>query len=211
MQSFRDGHHEFENGHLEGFEGADPYDLFNSWTKEAVENEEDEPNAFVLGTVSEQGQPSSRIVYLKDNIDGKLVLYTNYDSQKGSEIAINSKVSMLFFWPKSSRQVRIEGVCSKVPAEVSDAYFASRPRYSQLGAWASNQSEVLQSREDLELRLREFEERFPEEVPRPDFWGGYWIEPQMFEFWQGRPSRLHDRIVFRKGDNSSWKIERLNP
>jgi len=210
MKSFRDGHHEFENGHLESFEGINPYDLFDAWTAEAVANEEHEPNAFVLSTVSKDGQPSSRIVYLKDKIDEKLVLYTNYSSNKGQEIAENGKVSMLFFWPKSSRQVRIQGVCSKVPEDISDAYFASRPRYSQLGAWASNQSDLLADRTELDQRFKEFEQKFPNEVPRPPFWGGYWIAPDLFEFWQGRPSRLHDRIVFRKS-NDDWKTERLNP
>ncbi len=210
MDAFRDGHHEFENGHLESFEGTDPYELFNVWTEEAVSNGELEPNAYVLSTVSEDGQPSSRIVYLKDNIDGKLVLYTNYSSLKGGEIAENSKVSMLFFWPKSSRQIRIQGICSKVPTEVSDAYFATRPRGSQIGAWASYQSELLSNREELDNRFKEFEAKFPNEVPRPDYWGGYWIEPTQFEFWQGRPSRLHDRIVF-KSEGATWKIERLNP
>ncbi len=210
MDVFRDGHHEFENGHLESFEGANPYDLFSAWTEEAVANEEFEPNAFVLSSVSTDGQPSSRIVYLKDKIDGKLVLYTNYTSLKGGEIANNSKVAMLFFWPKSSRQIRVQGVCSKVPAEISDAYFESRPRGSQIGAWASYQSELLANREELEDRFKEYESKFPNKVPRPENWGGYWIEPTLFEFWQGRPSRLHDRIVFKKAD-SNWEIERLNP
>ncbi|XOV68478.1 MAG: pyridoxamine 5'-phosphate oxidase [Fluviicola sp.] len=210
MGAFRDGHHEFENGRIEGVQGVDPYDLFNAWTEEAVANEELEPNAFVLSTVSEDGKPSSRIVYLKDNFDGKLVLYTNYKSLKGEEIAQNANVSMLFFWPKSARQIRIQGICSKVPEKISDDYFASRPRGSQIGAWASYQSELLSSREELEQRVKEFEARFPNEVPRPEYWGGYWIEPKQFEFWQGRPSRLHDRVVFRAVD-SEWKIERLNP
>lgn len=210
MDGFRDGHHEFSNGHLKSFDGAHPYDLFNSWTKEAVSNDELEPNAFVLSTVSSEGQPSSRIVYLKDNIEGNLVFYTNYSSKKGQEIDENSKVSMLFFWPKSARQIRIEGTCRKVPVEISDAYFASRPRGSQIGAWASDQSNHLPNRETLEERVAEFEEKFPNEVPRPEHWGGYWIEPAQFEFWQGRPSRLHDRIVFQKED-TNWNIERLNP
>jgi len=210
MDAFRDGHHEFDNGHMTSFEGANPYDLFNLWTEEAVASEEIEPNAFVLSTVSNEGQPSSRIVYLKDNIDGKLVLYTNYNSLKGDEILNNSKVNMLFFWPKSSRQIRIQGICSKVPSDVSDTYFASRPRGSQIGAWASNQSELLSNREELEERVREYEAKFPSEVPRPEHWGGYWIKPTLFEFWQGRPSRLHDRIVF-KAEDSNWKIQRLNP
>lgn len=140
MDAFRDGHHEFENGHLESFEGSNPFELFNVWTKEAVANEELEPNAFVLSTVNNEKQPSSRIVYLKDQIDGKFVLYTNYSSHKGEDLANNPNVSMLFFWPKSSRQIRIQGICTKISNEVSDAYFASRPRGSQIGAWASSQS-----------------------------------------------------------------------
>ena len=210
MDAFRDGHHEFENGHLESFEGANPYELFNAWTEEAVANEELEANAFVLSTVSKDGQPSSRILYLKDILEEKLVMYTNYSSLKGQEIENNGKVNMLFFWPKSSRQIRVQGICSKVPVEISDAYFASRPRGSQIGAWASNQSDILTDRETLEQRVADFEEKFPNEVPRPEHWGGYWVLPTKFEFWQGRPSRLHDRIVFT-GEGTDWKIERLNP
>ncbi len=210
LSSFRDGHHEFENGKLTGFEGSNPYDLFEEWTKNAVDNNESEPNAFVLSTVDAHHQPSSRIVYLKDVIERKLVFYTNYSSHKGSDLLVNSQVSMLFFWPNSLRQVRVQGICSKVPAEISDAYFNSRPRGSQIGAWASNQSEQLDSRETLEKRVEEFEQKFTEKVPRPENWGGYWIEPTRFEFWQGRPSRLHDRIVFTS-KNEEWSLERLNP
>lgn len=210
LDSFRLGRHEFENGRLDGFEGLDPFELFELWTTEAVENKESEPNAFVLSTVDDKGQASSRIVYLKDIIEGKFVLYTNYNSQKGRDIESNPKVSMLFFWPGCSRQIRIEGNCSKVTAQISDDYFASRPRGSQIGAWASNQSEELENREDLEQRVVDFEAKFSSDVPRPEHWGGYWIEPTHFEFWQGRPSRLHDRITF---DNSQgdWSINRLNP
>jgi pyridoxamine 5'-phosphate oxidase len=211
LDAFRLGRHEFENGHLEGFEDFDPFHLFELWTTEAVEAKEKEPNAFVLSTASPKGEVSSRIVYLKDIIDNKFVLYTNYASAKGKEIAGNPHVSMLFFWPDSSRQIRIEGVCSMVPTDVSDAYFASRPRGSQIGAWASEQSELLDERSTLEERVAHFEAKFPNEVPRPEHWGGYWIEPKKFEFWQGRPSRLHDRIVFKKEGGTSWRIERLNP
>ena len=210
LDTFRQGHHEFENSRLEGFEGVNPYELFELWTTEAVENKENEPNAFVLATVSSNGQSSSRIVYLKDIIEKRFVFYTNYSSQKGVDIESNPKVSMLFFWPNAARQVRIEGKCSKVPTEVSDAYFASRPRGSQIGAWASNQSDSLSSREELEARFEDFEKKFPNEIPRPDHWGGFWIDPSSFEFWQGRPSRLHDRIRFEEADGV-WKNRRLNP
>lgn len=210
LDSFRLGRHEFDNGHLDGFDGLDPYQLFELWTTEAVETKEKEPNAFVLSTVNKDGQPSSRIVYLKDIIDNQFVLYTNYHSHKGEDILENSKVSMLFFWPDSSRQVRIEGECTKVDSKVSDEYFASRPRASQIGAWASNQSDELEDRTELENRVTEFEAKFPNDVPRPEHWGGYGIKPTKFEFWQGRPSRLHDRIVFQQ-ENQSWLIRRLNP
>ncbi len=210
LDKFRLGHHEFENGHLDDIEGVDPYDLFEIWVTEATENNEREPNAFALSTSDALGQPSSRIVYLKDIIEGQFIFYTNYASRKGEDILANPKVSMLFFWPEASRQIRILGECTQVSSDVSDAYFASRPRGSQIGAWASNQSEELLNRQDLEDRVGEFESRFPEEVPRPNHWGGYQINPTAFEFWQGRPSRLHDRIVFEK-EEGKWSIKKLNP
>jgi pyridoxamine 5'-phosphate oxidase len=210
LDQFRLGRHEFENGSIEGFEGLNPYDLFELWTTEAVNNNEREPNAFVLSTVSSEGQPSSRILYLKDIIDKQLVFYTNYNSKKGQEIAENSLVSMLFFWPDSSRQIRVEGVCTKVASQISDEYFNSRPRGSKIGAWASNQSEVLKDRKELEDRVKMFDEKFTDEVPRPEHWGGYQIKPTAFEFWQGRPSRLHDRLVFKSVENT-WTIQKQNP
>lgn len=210
MNEFRAGHHEFEKGHLEGFEGVDPSALFDSWIAEAVEQEEMEANAFVLSTVDSQQQPSSRVVYLKDKIDGQLVFYTNYESKKGKDMELNPRVSMLFFYPKSSRQIRIEGVCSKLAEELSDNYFESRPRYSKLGAIASQQSAELSSREELEEKVKALDKQFQEQIARPKNWGGYQIFPTRYEFWQGRPSRLHDRIVFEK-DGASWKITRLNP
>ncbi|NRA11903.1 MAG: pyridoxamine 5'-phosphate oxidase [Crocinitomicaceae bacterium] len=211
LDSFRLGHHEF-NGGKDGFElnGLDPYQLFELWTSEAVDTKEVEPNAFVLSTVNSEGQASSRIVYLKDILEGQFIFYTNYASKKGANIATNSKVSMLFFWANSSRQIRMEGVCSKVAPSVSDAYFAYRPRGSQIGAWASNQSDELLDRSELENKVKNYESKFPNEVPRPEHWGGYGIEPIRFEFWQGRPSRLHDRIEFEK-KNDAWSIRRLNP
>lgn len=210
LDQFRLGRHEFENGSLEGFEGLDPYDLFELWTTEAVQNKEREPNAFVLSTVSTDGQPSSRILYLKDIIEKQLVFYTNYKSKKGGEIAENSKISMLFFWPESSRQIRVEGICTKVDAQISDDYFNSRPRGSKIGAWASHQSEELTDRNELEDRVKMYEEKFTDEVPRPEHWGGYQVKPTAFEFWQGRPSRLHDRIIFTP-EKDSWNIHKQNP
>ncbi len=208
LSKYRDSHHEFtvEGGDLNA---NDPFALFGAWFEEAAENER-EANAFTLTTANKSLQSSARIVYLKEVFEKEFVFYTNYDSHKGRDIAENPKVSMLFFWPQLSRQVRVEGICTKVPAEVSDEYFNSRPRGSQVGAWASHQSEGLESREELENRVKEYEEKFTDEVPRPPHWGGYKINPTLIEFWQGRPSRLHDRLVFTKVD-SDWKIGRLNP
>lgn len=210
MNEFRAGHHEFEKGHLEGFEGADPTELFDSWLAEAVDNEEMEANAFVLSTVDSNQKPSSRVVYLKDKINGQLVFYTNYESKKGKDMEVNPHVSMLFFYPKSSRQIRIEGICSKLDEAISDNYFESRPRYSKLGAIASQQSAELASREELEAKVKSLDKECQEQIERPKNWGGYQILPTRYEFWQGRPSRLHDRIVFEK-EGANWKIFRLNP
>lgn len=210
MDEFRAGHHEFDNGHFSSFEGADPFELFEHWMAEAVDKQELEPNAFNFSSISIKGYPESRIVYLKEVINNQFVFYTNYNSAKGKAIAQNYKVTMLFFWPKSSRQVRVNGICTKVDPQVSDDYFASRPKASQIGAWASNQSEQLDDRESLEERIKEFGAKYPNEVPRPPHWGGYKIEPLTIEFWQGRASRLHDRILFEKIDNK-WSLTRLNP
>jgi pyridoxamine 5'-phosphate oxidase len=210
LDQFRLGRHEFDHGNLEGFEGLSPYDLFELWTTEAVNNKESEPNAFVLSTASSDGQPSSRVLYLKDIIEKEFIFYTNYNSKKAGEIAVNSKVSMLFFWPESSRQVRVEGTCKKVDTKLSDDYFASRPRSSQIGAWASSQSAELADRSELENRVKMYDKEFNDEVPRPDFWGGYQINPSLFEFWQGRSSRLHDRVIFTV-DDGVWQIHKQNP
>ena len=209
-QSRKINRHEFDKGRLDKVDGVNPFELAELWMSEAVSDQEVEPNAFSLNTVSIDLQPSSRIVYLKDLIDSHYVFYTNYNSSKAKDIAENSKVSMLFFYAGSSRQIRIDGLCSKVNDEISDAYFNSRPRKSQLGAWASSQSEELDQYETLEKRLVEFDKEFTSNVPRPDFWGGYQIKPTRFEFWQGRPSRLHDRFVFEE-ENEQWKTYRINP
>lgn len=210
MDQFREGRHEFENGRLDGIHIEDPYHLFERWMEQAVERKEREPNAFVLSTVNQRGMPSNRIVYLKEMLHGSFVFYTNYESRKGSDVLVNDQVSALFFWPEGARQIRIEGKCTMVPAAVSDSYFASRPRSSQIGAWASQQSKELESRSVLEERVRLFDQKFPDTVPRPDFWGGYGIEPTAFEFWQGRPSRLHDRLFFTR-HGKGWKVIQMNP
>lgn len=210
LQKFRDDHHEFVNGKFEDITGGNPFELFHIWFQEAVDKSEMESNAFVLSTVNSKNQPSSRIVYLKEVVDEQFVFFTNYSSQKGKEILENTNVSMLFFWPLLSRQVRIEGVCTKTSQEISDEYFNSRPRNSQLGAWASHQSDILNSREELDNRFIELAKQFPNEIPRPTHWGGYQIDPTQIEFWQGRPSRLHDRLVLTK-NNDAWTAQRKNP
>lgn len=209
LDNYRDSHHEFTHD-VSSELGKDPLIIFKEWFDKAANGDDFEANAFVLATSNLSHQSSSRIVYLKEILDEKFVFYTNYNSQKGKEILENPKVSMLFFWPTLSRQVRVEGICTKVSPEVSDAYFKSRPRGSKIGAWASNQSEELQSRSNLEDRIKEYDQKFGEDVPRPDFWGGYQIEATLFEFWSGRKSRLHDRLVFTK-NQTDWDFSHKNP
>jgi pyridoxamine 5'-phosphate oxidase len=211
IKKLRDSHSDFDKGGLIESLGNDPFNGFSLWFDEAMAHNELEANACVLSTVSVSSLlPSSRIVYLKELKNNHFVFFTNYLSQKGSELAENPKASLLFFWPGLQRQVRIEGSVSKVSKEESDTYFASRPRESQLGAWASHQSEILEDRNELIQRLEELNARFPSQVPRPAHWGGYGLNPQLFEFWQGRPSRLHDRLVFHKMDED-WTTFRKNP
>jgi pyridoxamine 5'-phosphate oxidase len=190
---------------------TDPLVQFEKWFEEVTEEHKEDPHAFTLATADAKGKPSSRIVLLKGIEEEKFVFYTNYDSKKGRDMAENPYVSATFFWPALQRQVRIEGTVAKVSAEMSDSYFHSRPEGSRLGAWASPQSDELESREVLENRWKNLSERFSDgEIPRPDNWGGYAINPTRIEFWQGRPSRLHDRFSYSK-DNGSWKIARLAP
>jgi pyridoxamine 5'-phosphate oxidase len=172
-----------------------------------------EPNAMTLSTVSAEGRPASRIVLLKSFGDGGFVFFTDYRSRKGEDLGANPHACLLFFWEALERQVRIEGVVQKVPRELSEEYFLTRPLGSQLGAWTSYQSSVLVGgRAELERRLAEVTERFRESaVPCPPHWGGYRLVPTGFEFWQGRESRLHDRISYRPGDGGIWLVERLSP
>ncbi len=190
----------------------DPVLQFEKWFKEAVDAKVNEPNAMGLSTVSAAGKPSSRIVLLR-NFDKKgFVFYTNYNSRKGTEINENSNAALLFFWPELERQVRIEGVLTKQTAEESDQYFNTRPRESKLGAWSSEQSKKIESREILDRAYENNSKKFQDkEISRPDFWGGYLLSPTMLEFWQGRPGRLHDRILYTLSSNSTWLIDRLSP
>ena len=189
----------------------DPVAQFRQWFDAAVQAGIPEPNAMHLGTVAENGRPSGRIVLIKDVDERGFVFYTNYESQKGQALIARPVASLTFFYPELERQIRIEGVVEKISAEESDIYFDSRPRGSQIGAWVSQQSTVIASRAVLEDRQRDLETRFADQpVPRPPHWGGFRVIPDLIEFWQGRPSRLHDRICYRL-TGSSWVLERVSP
>lgn len=191
---------------------GDPLIQFQQWFDEAIQARVLEPNAMTLSTISANGFPSSRIILLKGIEEKGFSFYTNYNSRKAKEIAENPKVASNFFWPELERQVRIEGVIEKTSEEVSDVYFKSRPRGSQVGAWASPQSALIEGRDILQDRFKEIEERFAgKDVPRPKHWGGYIILPQKIEFWQGRASRLHDRILYTQKKDHSWVVSRLAP
>jgi pyridoxamine 5'-phosphate oxidase len=185
-----------------------PFLQFGHWFNEATDSEIIEPNAMALSTATPQGRPSSRIVLLKAFSEDGFVFYTNYHSKKGHQLADNPQVALLFFWDKLERQVRIEGTVQKIEAHLSDQYFSSRPYESRLSAIVSEQSEEIPNRQFLEDKLEEL--RKNESINRPENWGGYIVKPDYFEFWQGRASRLHDRLVYELEGNS-WKIKRLAP
>ncbi len=193
----------------------DPIAMFRRWLDDTVQAGVHEPNAMVVATVSPDGRPSARLVLLKGLDERGFVFYTNLSSRKGEDIAANPAVSLLFPWHDLQRQVRVEGTASPVPVAESEAYFASRPRGSQLGAWASPQSQVVPSRSALDERYGGVLARFADAdaVPLPPFWGGFRVAPEMVEFWQGRKGRLHDRLVYRRGDGpqAAWTVQRLAP
>lgn len=188
-----------------------PLEQFQKWFDEAVASKLLEPNALLLSTVTTDGKPSARIVLLK-GLDNGFKFYTNYLSRKGRELSENPNACITFFWNELERQVRIEGTIEKTSPEESDEYFKSRPKSSQIGAWTSDQSRVIENREVLEEREQYLLKEFGEDIiPRPPHWGGYRLVPTYIEFWQGRPSRLHDRIAYSLLENEEWKIERLSP
>ncbi len=187
-----------------------PFTQFDAWFAEAIKAELPEPNAMTLATCDASGRPSARVVLIKGVDERGMVFFTNYQSHKGQDLAANNRAALLFFWPELERQIRIEGRVETISAADSDEYYQSRPPLSRIGAWASPQSQVLPSRTDLEARFAAFAAEHGENPPRPAHWGGYRVVPSFFEFWQGRRSRLHDRICYRLSEGA-WRIERLAP
>ena len=202
-----------EHGLVEGELPKNPIELFNTWLTQAAENEiVVEANAMVLSTEVDN-QPTSRTVLLKDLTQAGFTFFSNYESNKGKQISENKNVSLLFPWYPMERQVIVIGSATKIAREDSEKYFATRPRTSQIGAWASEQSTELSSRQELEAKFKELENKFAQEkvIPTPPYWGGYIVDPISIEFWQGRYSRLHDRIRYVREKNNNWQIKRLNP
>ena len=189
---------------------VDPLSLFQIWFDQAVKAECPEPNSMTLATADKAGNPSARIVLLKGADQNGFSFFTNYESQKGKELAVRPQAALLFHWHELERQVRIKGIVDRISASESDEYFHSRPAASRIGAWASPQSAQIPHREFLEQAEEKFKAQFGQVPPRPEHWGGYRLHPSEFEFWQGRPSRLHDRIHYQQ-DGATWRIVRLAP
>ena len=191
---------------------ADPILQFGRWWNDAVKSKIEEINAMTLATATASGIPSARIVLLKEYGEQGFVFFGNYESRKGNELAENPCACLVFFWKELERQVRITGTVEKISSGESDAYFLSRPAESRIGAWASPQSRVINGRQFIEDKLLQYQRQFENEtIPRPPYWGGYLVKPSAMEFWQGRPGRLHDRILYTVQENRTWKIERLAP
>ena len=191
---------------------ADPIKQFGVWFQQALDADLIEPNAMTMATATPEGKPTARIVLLKGVNQGGFIFYTNYESQKGQQLIANPYAALVFFWDKLERQVRIEGEVEKLATKESEAYFHSRPKASQLGAWASAQSQVIPNRQVLEQQLADLETKYRDAaVPLPKHWGGFRVIPNRIEFWQGRPSRLHDRLVYELEADGNWQIARLSP
>jgi len=213
MVNPRDMRVEYGKGHLDESEvDPDPIRQFSKWFDEAVAAKVPEPNAMTVATADASGQATARILLLKGFDARGFVFYTNYQSRKGQELAANPRATLLFFWESLERQVRVEGNVQKTSREESEEYFHSRPRLAQIGAWVSRQDRVLSSRQELEEDAIKLAARFAVgTIPLPDYWVGYGLAPTEMEFWQGRPSRLHDRLVYTRQPNGSWIIRRLSP
>lgn len=188
-----------------------PFELFNRWLSQALTAQLPEPNAMTLATVDAQGRPAARIVLIKGVDERGFQFFTNYESRKGRELAANPNACLLFHWTELERQVRIEGQVERCTPEESDQYYLSRPVNSRLGAWASPQSQVIPNRAYLEDRVAQSQSQWGDQPQRPEFWGGYRLVPQYFEFWQGRPSRLHDRLCYTQQPSGAWTLSRLAP
>ncbi len=187
-----------------------PFDQFELWLQEAIESEQLEPTAMILSTVDKHLQPHSRVVLLKELTPDSFVFYTNYEGHKAQQMEFNKRVSLVFFWASLERQVRIEGTVEKISEVLSTSYFKSRPIENQLGAWASPQSQLIRSKDFLEQQFQYYKQKFGNDIPKPPHWGGYAVKPVSIEFWQGRPNRLHDRLLFTK-EAGIWGISRLAP
>jgi pyridoxamine 5'-phosphate oxidase len=212
MTSIADLRRDYRLQSLNEADARTPFELFSKWWQEAVNAEIVEPNAMTLATASPDGVPAARIVLLKGFDEDGFLFFSNYNSFKGQQLDINPRASLVFFWKELERQVRVTGLVSKTPEAESDSYFNSRPEGSRLGAWASPQSQVIASREWLEAQEKQFSETFAgKSIPRPPHWGGYRVKPVTIEFWQGRTSRLHDRLQFELLSDGVWKLERLAP
>jgi len=206
-------HDDYTRGALDEA-GADPnpFRQFDAWFTDAQAADIPDPNAMTVATATADGQPSARIVLLRGYDERGFVFYTNYESRKGQELAGNPVAALVFFWPALERQIRITGAVAQASRDETDRYFRGRPRGSRLGAWASPQSAVIAGRVEIEDRLRDLEQQYPgDDIPAPPHWGGYRVAPDAFEFWQGRPSRLHDRLRYTRQPDGSWRIDRLAP